>query len=288
MSRRTACIALMLIAALAGGCGKGAKKQTEAEKFKLPDSVVAPKAEFTFTVDTYDAVTGGVMGDSQIEMHYPAADYARQIALMTFKQLKKAYQRVDQEIGAPAERTVVVIGAADLDEYKVVTHKEWWYYGLIKGDTLYSEPFDVMLKRNIANVGYAQRFAQMALNRRSGGRIPVWMREAVATRVAGEGAIVKMQSEEFRLAKQRIDFSPQEIDRYIAEGTDRYQSRISYFCAYRMLENLLAFSSMDNVYKFVDRLKEGSSLDAASQAAFGMSYTALVDKVRVDKGHART
>jgi hypothetical protein len=113
------------------------------------------------------------------------------------------------------------------------------------------------------------------------------MREAVASRVAGEGAIIKMQSEEFRLAKQRVDFSPDEIEIAIAEGVDRYKARIAYFCSYRMLENLLAFSSMNDVYLFIDKLKEGSSLDAASQAAFSMSYNALIDKIRVDRGSER-
>ncbi len=286
MSRKSACIAFMVVVALAGGCGKGGKKQTEAEKYKLPDSLVAPPIEYRLTVDTYDAIKGGIIGDNKVQVHYPPGDYARQIGLMTLNQMEQAYAQVKKEIGRPADSAVVVIGSADLDEYRVLTRKEWWNYGLIKGDTLYSEPFDIMMKRNIANVGYAQRLAQMALNRRSGGRIPLWMREAVASRVAGEGAIIKSQAEEFRLAKQRIDFSPQEIEAAIAEGSDRYKTRIAYYCAYRMLENLLAFASMNDVYLFVDKLGQGSSLDAASEAAFSMSYNALLDKVRVDRGRA--
>ncbi len=287
MIRRAAFIAFMIVVVLAGGCGKGKKNQAEAEKFRVPDSLLAPIAGYHLTVDTYDVIKGGVMGNDQVEIHYPASDVARAIAVMTFGQVKDAYEKVAKEIGRPADGTLVVIGAADLDEYRVVTHKEWWYYGFIKGDTLFSEPFDIMTKRNIANVGYAQRIAQIALNRRSGGRIPLWMREAVASRLAGEGAIIKMQSEEFRLAKQRIDFSPEEVEIAIAEGSDRYKTRIAYYCAYRMLENLLANASMNDVYLFIDKLKEGSSLDAASQAAFSMSYNALLDKVRVDRGPER-
>jgi hypothetical protein len=287
MIRRAVFIAFMIVVAFAGGCGRGGKKQAEAEKFRLPDSLIAPIAGQHFTVDTYDVIKGGVLGDDRFEIHYPPSDVARSIALMTFRWVKEAYEKVDKEIGRPAEGKVVVIGAADLDEYRVLTHKEWWYYGFIEGDTLYSEPFDIMLKRNIANVGYAQRIAQIALSRRSGGRIPLWMKEAIASRIAGEGAIIKMQSEEFRLAKKQLDFSPEEVDIAIAEGVDRYKTRIAYFCAYRMLENLLAFSSMNDVYLFIDKLKEGSSLDSASQAAFSMSYNALVDKTRVDRAPER-
>jgi hypothetical protein len=40
---------------------------------------------------------------------------------------------------------------------------------------------------------------------------------------------------------------------------------------------------MDNVLSFLDRLKEGKSLDEASTGAFGVSYEALIDKIRIDR-----
>ena len=275
---------LAFAVALAAGCGKGSKNRAEEEKLRVPDSLLAPIAGYHLTVDEYHPVRGGVMANGDIELRYPAMEADRYLAVRTFGYLMKGYERVAKEIGRPASGKIVVIGSKDLDEYRVVTRKEWWYYGAIDGDTIYFEPFDVMIKRHIADVGYTQRLAQAALNRRSGGRIPPWLREAVATRLAGEGAIIKMQSEEFRLAGQRLDFSPDEIDVAIAAGEDRYHSRVSYYGAYRMLENLLAFAGMNDVYLFVDKLGAGMSLDEASQAAFGMGYEALLDRVRVDRG----
>jgi len=275
---------LAFAVALAAGCGKGSKNRAEEEKLRVPDSLLAPVAGYHLTVDEYHPVRGGVMANGDIELRYPAMEADRYLAVRTFGYLMEGYERVAKEIGRPASGKIVVIGSKDLDEYRVVTRKEWWYYGSIDGDTIYFEPFDVMIKRHIADVGYTQRLAQAALNRRSGGRIPPWLREAVATRLAGEGAIIKMQSEEFRLAGQRLDFSPDEIDVAIAAGEDRYRSRVSYYGAYRMLENLLAFAGMNDVYLFVDKLGAGMSLDEASQAAFGMSYEALLDRVRIDRG----
>jgi len=284
MIRKTVLIGVMLAAVLAAGCGKGAKDRAEEEKLRVPDSLLAPIAGYHLTLDEYDPVKGGVMANEQIELRYPASEIARFLAVKTFGYVKDGCERVAKEIGRPVDGKLVIIGSADLDEYRVLTRKEWWCYGYIKGDTIYFEPFDIMIKRHIAEVGYAQRIAQVALNRRSGGRIPLWLREAIASRVAGEGAIIKMQMEEFRLAGQRLDFSPDEVGIAIAEGVDRYKSRVAYDGAYRMLENLLAFASMNDVYLFIDKLAGGSSLDDASQAAFSTSYGALIDRIRVDRG----
>jgi hypothetical protein len=41
--------------------------------------------------------------------------------------------------------------------------------------------------------------------------------------------------------------------------------------------------AMDNVLSFLDRLKEGKTLDEASTVAFGVSYNALIDTIRIDR-----
>jgi hypothetical protein len=283
MIRKTGFIVVLLALGLAAGCGKSSKDKAQEEKMRVPDSLLAPIAAYHLTVDEYHPIRGGVMANQQIELHYPASPFARLLAVKTFGYVRDGYEKVAKEIGRPTEGKLVIIGSTDLDEYRVLTRKEWWYYGYVKGDTIYFEPYDIMIQRHIADVGYTQRIAQVALNRRSGGRIPLWLREAVASRLSGEGAIIKMQMEEFRLAGQQLDFSPDEIEIAIGEGVDRYKSRVAYYDAYRMLENLLAFASMNDVYMFLDKLREGLSLDEASRAVFGMSYGALIDRVRVDR-----
>ena len=177
----------------------------------------------------------------------------------------------------------MIVGTADLDEYLLMTRKEWWYYGYIKGDTIIFEPFDIMIKRHVAETGIANRIAQVAVDRRSGGRSPSWLKEAVATRVAGEVEILKIQMPELQYAGANMNPSPEAIEAAIVEGTDRSSSRVSYYAAYRMLDKLLATHSMDNVLSFFDRLKEGKTLEEASGEAFGVGYQALIDKIRVDR-----
>ncbi len=278
-------VALLVIAVLAVGCGKGAKeKKSGKEAFRVPDSLLSKVESYRLTVDDYHVIKGGVMANAQIEVRYPASEeIARYVAVRTFSTARDAYEKVSKEIGRPAEKKLVLIGAADLDEYRLLTRKEWWYYGYVRGDTIYFEPFDILMRRNIFEVSITQRTAQVALAARSGGRIPLWLKEAVASRIAGEEEILKIQMPEFQHEGRNMYPSPQAIESAIAEANDRGASRIAYYSSYRMLGKLLATHSMDNVLSFLDRLKEGRTLDQSSQEAFGIGYEALLDKVRIDR-----
>ena len=120
----------------------------------------------------------------------------------------------------------------------------------------------------------------MAFDGLSAGRIPIWMKEAAASYVAEERAVLRMQILQFE--DQLVGFSPSldELDRAILAGDDMALSRLSYFFAYRMLENLLEKVEFSNVTRFARRLGEGASLDEASREEFGMSYMEMVAAVR--------
>lgn len=287
LTARIVCFLICVITIIAiVGCEKKADEGEEAdssERFRVPDSLLAPIAGYNMTRDDYHPIKGGVMANKQIEMHYPAEEIARLIAVKTFGQAYEGYQKVLAEIGRPADGKLVLIGAKDLDEYRLLTRKEWWYYGYIAGDTIYYEPFDILLKRGISNVAIAQKIAQAALIKRSGGGMPLWMREAIASYVAGEGDIVKLYGKSLKLQKVDVRLSPEIIETSLAEATDRDMTRAAYYASFLMLENLLAFAALDDVLTFADGLREGVSLDEASRASFGMSYGALIDKVRIDR-----
>ena len=196
---------------------------------------------------------------------------------------KAGYEQVAKEIGRPADGKLVIIGTKDLDEYLLMTRREWWNYGFVAGDTIIFEPFDIMLKRGIAEEGIANRIAQVAVDRRSGGASPYWLKEALAARIAAEEEILRIQQPEFQFEKRNMNPAPEAIERAIAEGTNRGDSRIAYYSALRMLQNLLTKHSMENVLSFLDRLREGKTLDEASRAAFGVDYGALIDEIRIDR-----
>ena len=286
MKRVYSIITLLLVSIiLLGGCGKGDKggKKESEKKFKIPDSLLAPIASYNLTVDEYHPVKGGVMANDNIELHYPASNVARFVAVKSFGAARDAFALVTEKIGRPTSGRIVMIGAKDLDDYRFLTRKEWWYYGVIRGDTIYFEPLDIMIKRSIAKIGITQKFAQMALIRRSGGKLPIWLREAVASFIAGEEEILKAQAKEFEYRGFDLDVSPDEINQALEEARDRGATRIAFYGAFRMFKNLMEFSSMEDILKFADYLRDGDSLDNASRKAFGMSYSELIDRIRLDK-----
>jgi hypothetical protein len=277
-------LALLLMLAIAAGCGKGSKeKEKGKEAFRVPDSLLSAINSYGLVVDEYHVINGGVMANAQIELRYPASEIARYVAVRSFGAAKDAYEKVSKAVGRPAEKKLVIIGASDLDEYRLLTRKEWWYYGVVRGDTIYFEPLDILMRRKIFEVSIAQRIAQAALNRRSNGRIPLWLKEALASQIAGEKDILDIQMPEFQHEGRNMYPSPEEIESAVAAGTDRGETRIACHASYRMLEKLLATHSMDNILSFLDRLKEGKTLDQSSQEAFGIGYDALMDKIRIDR-----
>ncbi len=287
--RSAAIVLFAAVLALSAGCGGDKKEDSAAgeEGLRVPDSLLSPIETYNLTIDDYHPVDGGLMANADIALYYPPSEISRFVAVKSFREILKGYRKVREEIGRPAEGKVVIIGAKDLDEYAVMTRKEWWYYAWIRGDTIYSEPIDILLKRwdpitgkTLAEIGLTQRMAQMALEGLSGGRIPIWMKEAAASYVADERAVLRMQIHQFD--NQLIGFSPSldELERAILAGDDMALSRTSYFFAYRMLENLLEKVEFSNVTQFARRLGEGASLDEASREEFGMSYMEMVAAVR--------
>jgi hypothetical protein len=109
------------------------------------------------------------------------------------------------------------------------------------------------------------------------------MREAIASYIAGERIILESQANEFRIKGDDINPSPETIELHLVNAYERGPTRIAFFAAYRMLENLLSFSSMNDVLRFLDILRTGSSRDEASNEVFGVDYDSLLDKVRIDR-----
>lgn len=277
-------LALMLVSAGCGGGDEGGEKS--AEDFRVPDSLLASIEGYKITIDEYHPIRGGVIANKDILIQYPARQIARFIATNTFDYAYKAYGEVSRTIGRPSSNQIVLIGAKDLPEYQYLTKKEWWYYGVIQGDTLYFEPFDVLMKRydmmserSLAEIGITQKIAQMALIRLSRDKIPMWLRESIASYMAGEKAILMSQAIEFEKEYIGLKFSVEDIEKNLSLAENRVYTRLSMFIAYTMLENLMESHSLEEIVGFVRKLGEGFSLDQASTDVFGMDYGQLLEKV---------
>ncbi len=276
--------ALLILALVLGGCGKESKDEKTAEQeFRIPDSLLSPLDGYKLTRDYYHPISGGVMANARFELHYPPGDIARYVAVKSFGAALDAYKKISRDIGAPADGRVYMIGSKDLDEYTFLTRKEWWYYGSVTGDTIYFEPLDIMLKRTILEIGITNKIAQVALNRRSKGQIPNWLREGLASHVAEEGVILSYQIVQFRKEGiYEMNPSPEDMEKTLEEAYDMPSTRIAFYNAYLMAENLLSISDMGHAMEFIDYLGEGKDLDTASRKAFGMDYSSLLSAVKAE------
>lgn len=279
----------LLAAILVNGCGGDSKKESSKGDFRVPDSLLAPIEGYGITVDEYHPVKGGVIANKDIELHYPPSDIAKYISTNNFGYAYEAFQEVAKHIGRPADGQVVIIGSKDLAEFKYLTRKEWWYYGVNQGDTLYFMPFNVMMKRydiftrrSLSQIGLIQKLAQMALDRKSGGKIPVWLREGIASFVANEKSILQMQAIEFEVEMLGFNPSVEDLNGYLDKAEDRAFVRVSYFIAYTMLERLMESFTLREIVSFVGELGEGKSLDQASGEVFGMDYASMTEKIMLE------
>lgn len=284
---RAALIAAVLWAAAIAGCGGGSDEAKDDQAFRVPDTLLSPLQSYRLSVDEYHPVSGGVMANDRIELHYPSSQFARYLATEVFGEAMRGYRVVAEAIGRPSNALVVVVGTKDLEEYRFLTRKEWWYYAVIEGDTIICEPLDIMRKRfdtvtrrSISEIGLTQRMAQMALDLKSGGRMPIWLREAVASHVAEERPILRAQIEQFKKELDDYTFELDDLEHTLRVAEDMMLSRAAFFYAYRMLEGILERASMEDVLAFAARLGEGSTLDEASKESFGMPYDRLVAAVR--------
>lgn len=291
--RVRAAIALLAMAAAAlPGCGDGEDKASERadSDFRIPDSLLAPIEGYNLTVDDYHPIDGGRMVGEDIILLYPASSLEKYTGVISFGYALDAYKTVTEKIGRPAEGKIVMVGTTDLDEYKFLTRKEWWYYGVIQADTIIFEPYDIMMKRydtttkkNIEQIGMCQKIAQMALDRISGGRIPIWLRESMASHVADEWPILNIQAIEFR--KELVGYKPsvEEVEKYLEEARERAYTRVAFFVSYIMLRDLLESHSWEDLMAFVRDLGVGSTLDEASSRAFGTDYQGLLDEIGLEE-----
>jgi hypothetical protein len=276
------CAAVLCAAALAG-CQGSSDKTKDDQAFKIPDTLLSPLQSFKLTVDTYHPVDGGVMANDRIELHYPASQYAQYLAQEIFGEALRGYTIVREQVGRPSNARVVIVGTKDLEEYKFLTRKDWWYYAVIEGDTIICEPLDIMRKRfdsvtnrSISEIGLLQRMAQMAFDLRSRGRMPIWLREGAASYIADERPVLRAQIEQFRKELDGYVFTLDDLESTLRVANDMMLTRAAFFFSYRMVERLLERSTMKDIVAFSSRLGEGDSLDDASRASFGMPYDELI------------
>jgi len=226
------------------------------------------------TRDEYWDGHGGVLANEFFEVWYPEGKTGVTHGLHCFNIIMPARQQFANAFGSAPEGPLVIYCIADMVEYRGRTTRDWWHYSEIKGDTLTYQPLFVLVKRGLDAIAVPREYFKWAIRRSSGERAPRWLEDGMASRMAGEGDLLRSQLVEFDDYYQVM--SADDVETLLEEEEDRARTRIAYYRAYRMATNLVDRYGEDQVWTFVSGLGEGMSPDDASRKVFGQPFDKVV------------
>jgi hypothetical protein len=304
VNRNVVFLMIMCILAVAAGCG-GEKKQSEAQQTggtetqtvgrggaedsvvtspgqrrwpsfhgAVLDSMRAQKKRFHITQDQYWEDKGGVLANEFFEVWYPAGRVTVTQGMYVFQELMPARKTFEEFFGTAPRELLVVRCSPDLDTYKAMTGRDWWYYSAIKGDSLTFAPLFIISRRGISDVALPHEYYQWAIRKITRDGVPRWLEEGIASYLAGEGDLLLNQMYEFK--DSDVSMTPEKIEMVLQSEEDRRESRIAYFRSYRMVKQLIGTYGEKPFKQAVLAIGEGSSLDQACMKAFHKEYNAVL------------
>jgi len=234
------------------------------------DSLRLKKKRFDITHDEYWEGEGGVLGNKYFEVWYPEGETTVTHAMYIFEELTPARKKLEEYFGEAPEDLFVIRNTPEIDVYKRVTGREWWYYSEIKGDTAVFVPVYTLYKRGISPVAVPHEYYQWAVRKMTRHGAPRWFEEGIASHLSNEGDLLLEQMYEF--ANDNLSMSPERIEQVLQGEEDKKDSRIAYYHSYRMVERLVEKFGEDKLKRSVVLIGQGNTLDQAFTAAFGADY----------------
>ena len=303
MNRRIVVFAAMCVIAATAGCGEkkerevtenGTKQTGGAESasdtaglayatnpfFKLQgpvlDSLRVKKKRFDITRDEYWEDEGGVLANQYFEVWYPPGRTTVTHAMYVFEELMPARKKLGEFFGEAPLELLVIWCSKDLDEYKRLVNREWWYYSEIKGDSMTFSPVYILSKRGISPIAIPHEYYQWAIRKITQNGAPRWLEEGVASYLSGEEKLLLDQMYEFRQGD--VSMSPARIEEVLQGEEDRRDSRIAYYRCYRMVEQLIDKFGEEKVKQAVLLIGRGNTLEQACTKTFNKDYAALLQE----------
>lgn len=241
---------------------------------EVVDTLRVLKTRFNISRDEYWRKTGGVLANDYFEVWYPPGRTTVTHAIRIFQQLVPARARLETEFQEVPVDPLVIYLTPDEEMYKKDTGREWWYYAVIKGDTITYSPLYPLVKRGIIDVAIDHEYYQWAIGKLSRGGAPRWLEEGLASHLCGEGDLLYSQIREF--PDRTRSMRPSEIEGVLAEEATRGESRVAYYLSYRMVKKLADEYGEDKLRAVVLMLGRGYPLDETFETVFGMKYEEAV------------
>lgn len=226
------------------------------------------------TRDEYWDGYGGVLANEYFEVWYPEGKTGVTHGLHCFNIIMPAHKQFVDAFGSAPDDTLVIYCIADMVEYRGRTTRDWWHYSEMKGDTLTYQPLFVLVKRGLDKIAVPKEYFKWAIRRSSGERAPRWLEDGMASRMAGEGDLLRAQLVEFDDYFQEM--SADDVETLLEKEEVRGRTRMAYYRAYRMTTNMVDRYGEDRVWAFVSGLGDGMSLDDASRKVFDEPFDNVV------------
>jgi hypothetical protein len=296
MNRLIVFLTVVFALAVTAGCGDkkepevartAGRADTSKTEFQYPpenplfkvqgsilDSLRVKKKRFDIIRDEYWEGEGGVLANRYFEVWYPEGQTTVTHAMYVFEELMPARKKLEEYFGEAPADLFVIRNTLEIDVYKRLTGREWWYYSELKGDTAVFVPVYTLYKRGISPVAVPHEYYQWAVRKMTRYGAPRWLEEGIASRLSNEGALLLDQLYEF--GNENLSMPPERIETVLQGEEDRRDSRIAYYNSYRMVERLVEKFGEEKLKRSVVLIGQGNTLDQAFTAAFGTDYNTVL------------
>ena len=242
------------------------------DRGKLQGSVVdtlrVKKKRFNITRDQYWDEQGGVLGNDYFEVWYPPGRTTVTHGMYVFEELMPARKKLADFFGKAPEELLVIKATVSIEAYKAATGRDWWYYSVIKGDSITFSPIFVLYKRGLSNIAIPHEYYQWSIQKITRYGAPRWLEEGMASYLSGEGKILLDQMYEFK--NDDIEMTLERIEEVLQGEPARKESRIAYYRSYRMVKKLIDTYGVEKLRDVILAIGYGQTVGDAFESTYGV------------------
>jgi len=170
----------------------------------------------------------------------------------------------------------------------------WWVPGDMWEDGVVVQPIQMITARGIAMEALTHLYVEWQLRRKTGDRLPYWFMYGAGAFIGGEGWILKGQVDilydkytvnigqtemlrDIELFRDR-EIMRQETDTPGSMEDERSLSRIAYWRAFKLVENIIAREGIGQFKSLIDTMEAEPSLSFADavQRIYGKNLDTLI------------
>jgi hypothetical protein len=182
-----------------------------------------------------------------------------------------AWKDLSEKLEFVPESKLFIAPAADLDEYKRWTARDFWVTHAVQGEAIVMSPVDVLFRRTLAAHAAFGAVAQALLDLKCHGEIPMWLREGLSSYLAEEGYEHLSFMMEFR-SQRPILQTPRWTAQHVYPLMDRADGRIARYNAFLMAWTLAEELGFDHIQELLGLVEKGAQFEAAVETVYGVRY----------------